>query len=174
MRLASTYMGSEEAVKSEHNYTSIAQLSVDSQISISDTSYFYDEAVIIEVPSGRYQVEVAYDFPEGHKHVAAMRVAPEKSTDLCRGPKLGSLIVDFGQVGICDRDAVEAAFEILGDEQMNKYYDQLDSTELTLIVRLPGQTEMIVVRPGFGDGSYPVYGIVDRSGTQVGFEIQCI
>lgn len=155
-------------------YTCIGQIEIVSHISVSDTSYFYDEAIIVDVRPGQYQVDVAYSFPEGHQHVASVRVIRRECTEWHRGKKLGLLVVDFGQVGICDRDAVEKAFDGLGDTQMSRYYDQLNSTDLTLVVRLPGQIEMIVVRPGYGDGSYPIYGIVDGAGALVGVEISCI
>jgi hypothetical protein len=62
--------------------------------------------------------------------------------------------VDFGQIGICDRDAVQRAFDTLGDEGMSIYHDQLNTTDFFGWVKLPGPAITAIVRP-FGDGTYP-------------------
>lgn len=66
--------------------------------------------------SRQYSVMVRYGSNEGGKYVSALRMA--RGDDLVRGSRLNDVLVDFGQIGVCDRDAVERAFDILGDAGM--------------------------------------------------------
>lgn len=142
------------------------------RLSVSDTSYFYDEPVILSVPPGEYSVMVRYGMSGGAKYVSSLRVARGK--ELVRGSRLNDVLVDFGQIGICDRDAVENAFDILGDAGMQTYYEQLQTTDLVKTISLPNKVDIFVARPGFGDGLYPVYvlGAPDQmpAGIEIDFE----
>lgn len=140
---------------------------------MSDTSYFYDEPVVLSVPAGEYSVMVRYGIREGTKYVSSLRVA--RGDGLIRGTLLSRVLVDFGQIGVCDRDAVETAFDILGDAGMQNYYEQLQTTDLVKIISLPNNIEMFVAHSGFGDGHYPVYllGATDHvpAGIEIDFEV---
>ena len=74
---------------------------------------------------------------------------------------------------MCDRDAVERAFAFLGEDGMSAYFDQLQTLDLVKRVTLP-DTEMFIVKSGYGDGFYPVYllGASDQvpAGIEVDFE----
>jgi len=109
---------------------------------------------------------------DGHEHAMAIRaVRSDKPT--VRGRVVGQVSVGFGQLGICDREEVEKAFDALGDAAMTTYFDQLNSTDLTGWITLPGGIRMAMVRPGFGDGSYPVFELQDVNGRAAGIEIDC-
>ena len=135
----------------------------------SNTSYFYDEPVLLSVAPGHYSVTVRYGSTDGTKYVSAMRVA--RGSDLVRASRLGDVVVDFGQIGVCDRAAVEKAFDVLGDAGMSTYHDQLQTTELVKAVALPNDAEMFIARSGFGDGLYPVYLLGTSDQTPAGIEI---
>ena len=139
------------------------------RLSVSDTSYFYDAPVLLPVQPGKYSVMVRYGTSEGVKYVSALRVA--RGDNLVRGSRMGDVLVDFAQVGVCDRDAVEKAFDSLGDTGMRIYYDQLQTTDLVKTVTLPGNVEMIIARSGFGDGNYPVYLLGASPQVPAGIEI---
>jgi hypothetical protein len=153
-------------------WETIGAISIGDRLSVSDTSYFYDEPVLLSVAPGTYSVMVRYGSNEGTKYVRAMRVA--RGNNLVRGSRLDHVVVDFGQIGVCDRDAVEKAFDELGDAGMSTYYDQLQTSDLVKTVTLPDNAEMFIARSGFGDGLYPVYllGASDQmpAGIEIDFE----
>jgi len=141
-------------------------------MSVSDTSFFYDEPIILPVARGGYALSVRKVTFDGHEHAMAIRaVRSDKPT--ARGRVVGEVSVGFGQVGICDRDEVEKAFDALGDAGMSTYFDQLNSTDLTGWITLPGSVKMAMVRPGFGDGTYPIFELQDADGDAAGIEIDC-
>lgn len=154
-------------------WESLGTISIDSRISISDTSYFYDESLIVPSDSGDYVISVQYAMEDGHKHVAGLRVQ-KASTAPIRGRLLGSVPIDFGQIGICDRDAAERAFDALGDERLPEYQDQLNTTDLVAWIVVHAEVRMLIARPGFGDGMYPVYELIALDGKSAGIEIDCL
>lgn len=153
-------------------WETIGRVSSSGRLCVSDTSYFYDEPVILSVPPGEYSVMVRYGMSDGARYVSSLRVA--RGNDLVRGSRLDDVLVDFGQIGVCDRNAVETAFDVLGDGGMHTYYDQLQTTDLIKTVTLPNKVEMFIARPAFGDGLYPVYmlGASDQmpAGIEIDFE----
>ncbi|NKI96835.1 DUF4241 domain-containing protein [Rhizobacter sp. SG703] len=159
---------------SEKNFENVGHIEVRQTISLSDTSYFYDEPILVDTGPGKYAVSVEYAFPEGHRHVAALRALVAETDQFSRGAKLGNIQVDFAQIGICDRDVIEAAFDSLGDDGMSQYYDLLNTTTPVSWIYLPGSAAMCVVRPGYGDGSYPVYELRAVDGALVGVELEFI
>ena len=150
------------------------QLELRRRLSISDTSYFYDEPLIVPVTPGNYVVSAAYGETDGIRHVRCFRVMLCGVELRSRRPGLGEVIVDFGQVGICDRDAAEAAFESLGEHGMDDYHRQLDYTDLSKWVHLPGPTLMWSARPAYGDGVYPAYDLRDQNSKRIGVEVSFV
>jgi hypothetical protein len=136
---------------------------------VSDTSYFYDEPVLLSVPPGEYFVMIRYGTSEGAKYVSGLRVV--RGPEPIRGSRLDDVVVDFGQIGVGDRDAVEKAFDVLGDSGMQAYYGQLQTTDLVKTVKLPDNVEMFIARSGFGDGVYPVYVLGASGQIPAGIEI---
>lgn len=141
------------------------------ELSISDTSYFYDEPVLVRVQNGRYAVYVEIAERDGEPFVRSLRVCSEDG--LARGQRIGGVLVDFGQIGVCDRGAVAAEFTQLEDAGMPIYYEKLNTTYLSGVVMLPHGTKMAVIRPGFGDGNYTVFSLVNASGELRGVEVDC-
>ena len=76
------------------------------------------------------------------KYVSGMRVV--RGDNLVRGARVGEVLVDFAQVGVCDRHAAEQAFDRLGDAGMQFYHDQLQTTDLVKVVTLPNDVEMFM------------------------------
>jgi hypothetical protein len=155
--------------RSSLNWETVGTIPIGRRISVSDTSYFYDEPVLVSVPTGEYRLMIRPGKSDGDKYISALRVA--RGSDVSRGSRLGDVIVDFGQVGVCDRDAVERAFDVLGDAGMPAYYQQLQTTDLIRIVTLPDNVNMFAVRSGFGDGLYPVYMLGSSAQMPAGIEI---
>ena len=97
----------------------------------------------------------------------ALKVVPV-GMDGDESDELGHLNVDFGQVGVCDRTAVERAFDHLGGEGVQRYYDQLEGEELVREIILPENAVMISVQSGFGDGRYGVKALRSKGGDIIG------
>jgi hypothetical protein len=125
--------------------------------------------VLLSLQPGEYTVMVRYETDEGVRYVRGLRVA--RGENLVRGARVGDLVVDFAQVGVCDRDAMEQAFDGLGDSGMHSYYDQLQTTDLATILVLPNDAKMFIVRSGCGDGNYRVYLLGASSQLPAGIEI---
>lgn len=143
---------------------------ISSQLSVSDTSYFYDDPVLVNLPSGDYEVLVFCDEEDGKPYVQALKVVLGEA-EAIMSEVIGHLNIDFGQVGICDRIAVEKAFDRLGDAGMQNYYDQLEGEDLFHEIRLPEHVKMISVQSGFGDGRYAVCALRTKVGHIVGVEV---
>lgn len=155
------------------NWTSIGELDIASgQLSISDTSYFYDSPVVVTLEPGSYTVHVEVARLSGEAYVRTVRI--ERGGSTRRGTYIGNVEVDFGQIGVCDRAVTEHAFEQLGDDKMHLYFDQLNTTELFGSLTLPGGTTITFFRPGFGDGVYRLYEVLDVHGGLSGVEIDCL
>jgi hypothetical protein len=160
-------------MKIDQKWESLGKLDIAGRLSISDTSYFYDEPIIVPVGNGTYEVSVQYGIENGSSYVELVRVAAI-GKQCSRSEAIGSLIIDFGQLGICDRDAVEHAFDALGDERMPEYFDQLNTSEPVGWISLPSGERMFIARPGFGDGAYPVYKLMTSDGIAAGIEVECV
>jgi hypothetical protein len=154
----------------EPDWKDVGKIPIARLASISDTSYFFDEALIIPLQRGDYLASVRTSQTHGGGRVIGVRLAGFAGP-LSRGRQMGTVLVDFGQIGICDRQAVQSGFASLGDEGMPRYYAQLNTTEPVTWVRLPSAVEMLVVRPASGDGVFPVWEIVGPGGLRAGFEI---
>lgn len=145
-------------------------INIRGQLSLSDSSYFYDLPLIFDLNPGMYKIEFLYDTLDDQRYIARARVSLSDERQSL-GNQLGILVVDFGQVGVCDRESMESAFDALGDNGMSIYFDQLNITTLTGRVELPSGVKMCIFRPSFGDGNYPVYELLGRNGENTGVEI---
>ena len=155
-------------------------LDISSKLSLSDTSYFHDNPLIVDVPSGRYDVGVRVESETtaygDNSFVTCIRVFAS-TQQVRRGKQLGYLSVDFAQIGVCDRTAIERELANLSDEQMHLYYDQLkttdesETTRMTGVVTLPGGGKMVWVLGGIGNGEYAVYEMRDATGVVAGVEV---
>ena len=160
-------------MKTDQKWESLGELEIGGRLSISDTSYFYDEPIVVPVEKGKYEVSVQYGMENGSSHVELVRVAAI-SMQCLRSEAIGSVQIDFGQIAICDRDAIELAFDALGDERMPEYFEKLNTTEPVGWINLPAGERMFFARPGFGDGVYPVYKLMTSDGITAGIEIECV
>jgi hypothetical protein len=151
----------------------VGSLEVCGKVSISDSSYFFDSAVIVDVEAGNYLVELLFSAPGAAQEAVRVRPASPEITLRANG-YLGEVLVDFGQIGICDREHAVKAFEQLGDDGMSRYYDQLSTDELVREIKICGEAKMLLIRPPSGDGSYPVYRLISQDGRRAGFEVHFV
>lgn len=145
------------------------------RLSISDSSYFYDAPLVVDFPMGPAEVSVVTAMREDSRPVVGVRLvaASPRPAATMRGGLLGKVLVDFAQIGVGDRVAVESAFDALGDAGMSRYFDQLQTEADVFWIELPSGVSLFAFRSGFGDGLYPVFELVDASGQRVGVEIDC-
>lgn len=143
------------------------------QLSISDTAYFDDAAVVIDLPPGQYDVLVLPIALDGHTHIAGAQVRAQAIASSARGALLDRVDVEFGQIGVCDRRTMEAYLAGLELERP-EYMEQLSRTvELTGSVSAGGVVVMQYFHPGFGSDKYPIYELWGADGRRVGVEIEC-
>lgn len=151
----------------------IGMLTINDNLSLSDSSYFYDEPLIVKLKPDQYKLEINTLNIDGYEHVKTVRILPN-DIQFCIGQVLGHVNVDFGQIAICDRAIVENIFENLGDAGMPSYYDQLSIEDLSAPISLNNSIFMYVVKPGFGDGNYSVSALLSPQNELLGVEINCI
>ena len=171
--LIKAYMETKMTFGEKSDWVEIGKIETTGCLSLSDTSYFYDQPVIVDIDPGIYSVAVSFVKIDGHLHIARAKVATS-AVDSKLGREIGAIGVDFGQIGVCDRSFVEAAFDALGDDGMPEYFDQLGITELNGVVSLKNVRAMFIFKPGFGDGSYPVYELIGPNGVRRGVEVDCM
>lgn len=147
------------------------ELSIAGNLSVSDSSYFHDQFLTVDL-EGMCNIELKYMYREPPLHIAAVRVL--RGADASRGGLIGHVTVDFGQIAICDRVQANTALQQLGTENMNVYFSQLDTAETFSWAVLPGEARIALVRPGFGDGSYPAYPLLAEDGAIAGVEVDCM
>lgn len=166
-------METDPAVRFLHDWEIVGKLEVGGRLSLSDASYFYDDPLVITLGADEYTISIRRLSSGDHEHVARIRIA-SSGESFSLGGEIGNVAVDFAQIGICDRNAIEVAFEALGDAGMLTFFEKLNVTDLVHTVQLPGSAKMFVVRPGFGDGTYPVLELLSVDRRRVGVEIECI
>ena len=145
------------------------------KLSIADSSYFYDAPVVVDFPQGVADVGVTTEVHAGRRHVIKVLLTTPagRGPGPMRGALLGKVLVDFAQISVGDRVAVESAFDALGETGMSLYFDQLQTEDDVFWIELPSGVSMFAFRSGFGDGLYPVFELIDDRGQRVGVEIDC-
>lgn len=136
-----------------HDWRLVDTLETRSRLSVSDTSYFWDDFLDVNVRPGTYDVWICLIFDEGHEHVAAARLIESTQRAFERGASLGEVGIDFAQMGFCDREAVKRSFESIADPENSIYYDQLTNELRSGRALLPMGAKMVYVSTGYGDGT---------------------
>ncbi len=138
---------------------------VSGNLSLSDTSLFFDRPFVLPVVPGRYRVAV----------VASLDDPSDSAVDILRdgeGPVRPGRIyrrelsIEFGQLGICDRVIAAALFPI------ERYHDLLDGVARPRgTVRLETGEVMLVTFPRVGNARFNVVALERADGTCVGAEV---
>ncbi len=81
------------------------------RLSISDSSFFFDFPLIVDLPPGEYVIEAVRAREGEHDLIERLRVVDRVAGDVARGEPLGFVTVQFAQLGLCDRTRAE--FELL-------------------------------------------------------------
>lgn len=153
-------------------WSAVARLRIDSgRLSLTDTAYYFEDPLVVDVMPDEYEVAVRTGRDRGHAFVAGIRVLRGEAAD--RGGKIGSVEVEFGQIGICDRRAMDDVFDALGLDRVDEYNKLLDTLELATEIRVPGDVPMVIVRPQSGGGDYVVRELLTAQGLRCGIEIDC-
>jgi hypothetical protein len=127
-----------------------------------------DMEVSLQLPPGLYAVEGrGVAFGTDHR-VAALRCVRSGSSNLSKGSQIGEVGVDTGRIGLCDVEEFGAAVDQIGEDAFSEL---LDESDFGAGVITPKEGVIFpFVDSGFGDGTYPVFGL--RSGNElVGFEV---
>ena len=143
-------------------WTRVASLVVPSgRLSLSDSSFFLESPLVVEIRPGTYTVEVQSGSHDGVRIVERLRMTSADVGSISRGRLCGYVDLQFSQLGLCDRDAFEQALAGTDAQEWLAFTEQFAITSLTGVARLPSGEEMILVKPGFGDLDPAVYELVD-------------
>lgn len=143
-------------------WTRVASLVVTSgRLSLSDSSFFWESPLIVDVRPGTYAVEVQTGAHAGVSIAERLRLSLAGTRSLARGRLAGHVDLQFAQLGLCDRDTFEHAIAAADEEGWLAFTEQFAITSLTGIARLAESVEMVLVKPGFGDLDPAVYELVE-------------
>lgn len=117
------------------------------------------------VPPGQYPVEISI----ADKHVAALRVLLSSQPVVKWHPadmgKGGHVVgVDAGNVAISDVSALLTIKTRQKEKQLEKFAQDSNGLTAATMLTLVKPDDCVVAFSGYGDGEYPVYWGVDRSG----------
>jgi hypothetical protein len=140
------------------------------KLGIADPNLFPSDYVSVELRNGNYGVAVKLMEYGSNRRVSRLQVL--EGNDGSRGSQIGSVIVDFAQLGVCDLEATLLACHLLDEEAQSAITKVLDSGQLYGLLQwdLDSSAPMPFVRPGFGDDEYPIYELRNHS-LRVGIEI---
>lgn len=133
-----------------------------------------EDGILVDLPSGRYNVSARVLDYGADKRVSRLRVAREGAS-VRLGDLLGTTWTDTAKTGVCDYHAYldawgadnEAAWTIVGPTLENAGTHGIAVLDEARGAVLP------FVSSGFGDGEFPVYELLDEaSGARVGVQIE--
>lgn len=151
------------------SFSSVARLHLPSgHLSISDSSYFFDFPLIVDLAPRTYVVEVARTRVNGMEINERARVSDGLGVERT-GAVVGRVQIEFAQVGLCDRSTLESAFASSSDDEIARFTSQLSDAGSTGIAQFAGGATMILVKPGFCDRDFAVHELL-RGTTRCGVE----
>jgi hypothetical protein len=130
-----------------------------------------EDCSLVELPVGRYRIEVKFIELDGQRHVSRLRLT-QACSHAKRGRWLGTTWTDTAQTGVCDYDSFRKAWV-----DFETSYELIRGTIEGAVTHGIAvlDTELGAVMPfvasGLGDGEYPVYELVAGS-ARVGVEIR--
>lgn len=134
-----------------------------------------DDSPVVDLPPGRYRAEcqgVAYGRGRWVSRLRAVR----EGCDGLLGAVVGEAWADVANIGLADLEpfAVYSA-ALLEAEAGAPIFRRLESITTVGMLHLdpPGGAWMPLVESGWGDGTFPVFELVDR-GERVGLEVEFI
>lgn len=134
-----------------------------------------DDSPVIDLPPGRYRAEcqgVAYGASRWVSRLRAVREGGEGE----RGAEIGEAWADAANIGLADVEPFSVfSAALLAAEWDDPIYRPFNSGNTVRMLHLdpPGGAWMPLVQSGWGDGTFPVYELVD-GGERVGVEVEFI
>jgi hypothetical protein len=128
-----------------------------------------------QLPPGRYAVEVkVLDYGGDEQRISRLRVLRQGVAAPLPGECIGETWADTGSIGVCDLNLYAAACDGDLERAYAAYETVQQGMDLYGIVVLDAVSGAVmpVVSCGFGDGSFPVYGLDGED--VVGVEVEFI
>jgi len=133
------------------------------------------DGLLVDLAPGRYLVEAkVLEYP-GDRRISRLRVSLPGSVPHL-GESLGETWTDTATTAVCDFKAFQQAWERIGEDEGLSRLEKVKETDSDCGVFTLDQIGGAVapfVTSGFGDGTYPVFALVE-AGKRVGFEVQFI
>lgn len=134
------------------------------RLSISDSSFFLEYPFVVDLVPGTYSIEVWLGIVGGHELIERLRIVDPETRRPSRGESLGYVRVEFAQLGVCDRTAVESALSGLDEGGLNSFSAQLSLPGLTGFASFPDGTKMFLLKPGAGDLDSAIFELLAAHG----------
>jgi hypothetical protein len=161
-------MNSRSVARNDGHQKSIGTITVGGVLSISDSSYYFENPIKVALVPGVYEVII---YSEGSADAPIVRklcvVQPEAAWHC--GRVLGELLIDFAQIALADRESCDRALDTIPDDEMGVYYDQLNVVGPAALIDIGGASICVVRVPNDGDNI--VRELLNEMGDRVGAEI---
>jgi len=170
------YPGDGVVGKERKTWYSVTTLKVRTGgIDIADLGMIPAHTLRIRVPNGDYLIEARLIDFGGSLCVSRVR-ARLKGVDPKVGKKRGMVPVDYAAIAIADFEYLR---QTLDDSEQDEFNDaatefmHVDFCEKCTISFGTGTAQIAVSKSGFGDGTYPVFALINRKGI-IGLEVELI
>ena len=130
-----------------------------------------DDGRMIEVPNGDYKIDTKRAQTKYGDQIIRIRISPSLKTGFKIGSHIGAISIDRATMGICDMNALDIAVGGRNDD----FQDHIEELHLDdfgeIKFKLASDLEIIYLKTGKGDGTYPVFALTDADKT-IGLEIE--
>ena len=143
------------------------------RLSISDSSFFHELALVADLEPGTYDILGMRGGPGADAIIQRIRAVRVGASGTRRGRLLGHVDLQFSQLALADRVAAECAYQSLSDEECDEFAALFSMDGLSKLISFKDGTPMLLVKPGEGDLDPAVFELCDHDGS-VGVELVCI
>lgn len=146
------------------------------RLCVSDAKFAPDPAVPVRLEPGDYEVwvqEFVYEDDHEFENRHALLRVLKPGTNPQRGEKIDNSWADTGTQGVCDFEQMLKLQEEVGEDDYIDAFEEAWSEEFILQPKADTAALLFVVHSGFGDGTFPVFELV-QDVQLVGVEVELI
>ncbi len=127
-------------------------------------------SLMIPIAGGEYEVRLQMANYGLECRTSGLRMAPSGAS-VARGEQLGTTATDTAVTALLDPEEFRRAWPALADRWETEFADELIQYDWA-VIPLDERAVVILTTSGYGDGTYPVFALVDEKGAPAGFEVE--
>lgn len=133
------------------------------------------DGLLVRAAPGNYAVSAKCLYFNGDRRIARLRLLLEGATKAVVGARVGKTWSDTGAIGVIDHKVFSEAWGDDDDasyERIRETIEDVEFCDVAILSRAKGAI-MPFVESGFGDGTFPVYELLEKR-RRVGIEVEFI